>query len=119
MKFLRKNYEQISFILISFLMLDVSIVNLSMALNSHVDLTTYPFLWIEILLSTFFLFGISFLISNLSYKKLTTWYVIIYGLYTIFSYLLEVTRNVNNFSFKFEKIFQNHFLQLYFLPVLL
>ena len=119
MKFLRKNYEQISFILISFLMLDVSIVNLSMALNSHADLTTYPFLWIEILLSTFFLFGISFLISNLSYKKLTTWYVIIYGLYTIFSYLLEVTRNVNNPSFKFEKIFQNHFLQLYFLPVLL
>lgn len=39
-------------------------------------------------------------------------------LYTSFSYLLQVTRNVNDPSFKVEKIFQNHFLQLYFLPVL-
>ena len=43
MKFLRKNFEQISFILISFLMLDVTIVNISMALSSHTNIMTYPF----------------------------------------------------------------------------
>lgn len=118
MKFLRKNFEQISFILISFLMLDVTIVNISMALRSHTNIMTYPFLGVEILLSSLLLFGISFLISNLLYKKLISWAIIIYFLYTSFSYLLQVTRNVNDPSFKVEKIFQNHFLQLYFLPVL-
>ncbi|QNL41846.1 sulfatase-like hydrolase/transferase [Streptococcus sp. NSJ-72] len=118
MKFLRKNFEQISFILISFLMLDVTIVNISMALSSHTNIMTYPFLGVEILLSSLLLFGISFLISNLLYKKLISWAIIIYFLYTSFSYLLQVTRNVNDPSFKVEKIFQNHFLQLYFLPVL-
>ena len=118
MKFLRKNFEQISFILISFLMLDVTIVNISMALSSHANIMTYPFLGVEILLSSLLLFGISFLISNLLYKKLISWAIIIYFLYTSFSYLLQVTRNVNDPSFKVEKIFQNHFLQLYFLPVL-
>ena len=106
MKFLRKNFEQISFILISFLMLDVTIVNISMALRSHTNIMTYPFLGVEILLSSLLLFGISFLISNLLYKKLISWAIIIYFLYTSFSYLLQVTRNVNDPSFKVEKIFQ-------------
>ena len=86
MKFLRKNFEQISFILISFLMLDVTIVNISMALSSHTNIMTYPFLGVEILLSSLLLFGISFLISNLLYKKLISWAIIIYFLYTSFSY---------------------------------
>ena len=118
MKFLRKNFEQISFILISFLMLDVTIVNISMALSSHTNIMTYHFFGVEILLSRLLLFVIIFVISILLYKKLISWAIIIYFLYTSFSYLLQVTRNVNDPSFKVEKIFQNHFLQLYFLPVL-
>ena len=119
MKFLLNHYKQFSYLLISFLLLDTVAVTTVLLLEEGEDLRNYPALWLAFLMLLPLLFGLGKLLSQLFSKRFFIWSAIIYALYTGFSYLLTVTQHVNDFEFKAERVFSNHFWQFNSLPGLL
>lgn len=119
MKFLLNHYKQFSYLLISFLLLDTVAVTTVLLLEEGEDLRNYPALWLAFLMLLPLLFGLGKLLSQLFSKRFFLWSAIIYALYTGFSYLLTVTQHVNDFEFKAERVFSNHFWQFNSLPGLL
>ena len=119
MKFLLNYYKQFSYLLISFLLLDIVAVTTVLLLEEGEDLRSYPALWLAFLMLLPLLFGLGKLLSQLFSKRFFIWSAIIYALYTGFSYLLTVTQHVNDFEFKAERVFSNHFWQFNSLPGLL
>ena len=119
MKFLFNHYKQFSYLLISFLLLDIVAVTTVLLLEEGEDLRSYPALWLAFLMLLPLLFGLGKLLSQLFSKRFFLWSAIIYALYTGFSYLLTVTQHVNDFEFKAERVFSNHFWQFNSLPGLL
>ena len=119
MKFLLNHYKQFSYLLISFLLLDTVAVTTVLLLEEGEDLRNYPALWLAFLMLLPLLFGLGKLLSQLFSKRFFLWSAIIYALYTGFSYLLTVTQHVNDFEFKADRVFSNHFWQLNSLPGLL
>ena len=119
MKFLLNHYKQFSYLLISFLLLDIVAVTTVLLLEEGEDLRSYPALWLAFLMLLPLLFGLGKLLSQLFSKRFFLWSAIIYALYTGFSYLLTVTQHVNDFEFKAERVFSNHFWQFNSLPGLL
>ncbi|QLB51987.1 LTA synthase family protein [Streptococcus sanguinis] len=119
MKFLLKHYKQFSYLLISFLLLDTVAVTTVLLLEEGEDLRNYPALWLAFLMLLPLLFGLGKLLSQLFSKRFFIWSAIIYALYTGFSYLLTVTQHVNDFEFKADRVFSNHFWQFNSLPGLL
>ena len=119
MKFLLNHYKQFSYLLISFLLLDIVAVTTVLLLEEGEDLQSYPALWLAFLMLLPLLFGLGKLLSQLFSKRFFLWSAIIYALYTGFSYLLTVTQHVNDFEFKAERVFSNHFWQFNSLPGLL
>lgn len=116
MKFLLNHYKQFSYLLISFLLLDTVAVTTVLLLEEGENLRNYPALWLAFLLLLPLLFGLGKLLSQLFSKRFFIWLAIIYALYTGFSYLLTVTQHVNDFEFKADRVFSNHFWQLNSLP---
>ena len=119
MKFLLNYYKQFSYLLISFLLLDIVAVTTVLLLEEGENLRNYPALWLAFLMLLPLLFGLGKLLSQLFSKRFFIWSAIIYALYTGFSYLLTVTQHVNDFEFKAERVFSNHFWQFNSLPGLL
>ena len=119
MKFLLNHYKQFSYLLISFLLLDTVAVTTVLLLVEGEELRSYPALWLAFLILLPLLFGLGKLLSQLFSKRFFIWSAIIYALYTGFSYLLTVTQHVNDFEFKAERVFSNHFWQFNSLPGLL
>ena len=119
MKFLLNHSKQFSYLLISFLLLDIVAVTTVLLLEEGEDLRSYPALWLAFLMLLPLLFGLGKLLSQLFSKRFFIWSAIIYALYTGFSYLLTVTQHVNDFEFKADRVFSNHFWQFNSLPGLL
>ena len=111
MKFLLNHYKQFSYLPISFLLLDIVAVTTVLLLEEGEDLRSYPALWLAFLmLLPLCLAWASFCLSSSVKDSL-------YGqlLFTLsirdFLYLLTVTQHVNDFEFKAERVFSNHFWQ--------
>ena len=119
MKFLLNHYKQLLYLLISFLLLDIVAVTTVLLLEEGEDLRNYPALWLAFLMLLPLLFGLGKLLSQLFSKRFFIWSAIIYVLYMGFSYLLTVTQHVNDFEFKADRVFSNHFWQFNSLPSLL
>ena len=119
MKFLLNHHKQFSYLLISFLLLDTVAVTTVLLLEEGENLRNYPALWLAFLILLPLLFGLGKLFSQLFSKRFFIWLAIIYALYTGFSYLLTVTQHVNDFEFKADRVFSNHFWQFNSLPGLL
>lgn len=119
MKFLVNYYKQISYLLISFLVLDTIAVATLFLFQVNKGLDNYASLGLVFLVLIAVLFGVGQIVAQLLNRKLLVWSFLVYGIYTLFSYLLTVTQHVNDFDFKAENIFSNHFVEVNGLPYLL
>ena len=118
MKFLVNYYKQISYLLISFLVLDTIAVATLFLFQVNKGLDNYASLGLVFLVLIAVLFGVGQIVAQLLNRKLLVWSFLVYGIYALFSYLLTVTQHVNDFDFKAENIFSNHFVEVNGLPYL-
>ncbi|MCF1283961.1 LTA synthase family protein [Streptococcus sinensis] len=119
MKLLINYYKQISYLLISFLFLDITAVITLFLLQVNKNIENYSSLGFVFLGLIVALFGLGQIVSQLLSRKLLIWSAIVYASYILFSYLLTVTQHINDFDFKTENLLSNHFFQVNGLPYLL
>lgn len=112
LKFWSQYYEQICFILISFFILDITFVNLNISLASRVSIIDSPYLLIAITISALICFFLGMYISKILRKETFIAIIVVFLIYLIFSYLVEITRNLNDFSYKIWDFDKNHLWQV-------
>ncbi|WP_187759275.1 LTA synthase family protein [Streptococcus cristatus] len=111
MKFLGDYYEQICFILISCLILDVTAVNINVSSAFRIFTINSPFLIFAMIISGIACWLLGRYISKFLRKETFIAIVVVFFIYILFSYLLEITRNLNDFSYKIWDIDKNHLWQ--------
>lgn len=111
LKFLGDYYEQICFILISCLILDVTVVNINVSSAFRIFTINSPFLIFEMIISGIACWLLGRYISKFLRKETFIAIVVVFFIYILFSYLLEITRNLNDFSYKIWDIDKNHLWQ--------
>lgn len=112
LKFLGDYYEQICFILISCLILDVTAVNINVSSAFRISTINSPFLIFEMIISGIACWLLGRYISKFLRKETFIAIVVVFFIYILFSYLLEITRNLNDFSYKIWDIDKNHLWQI-------
>ena len=111
LKFLGDYYEQICFILISCLILDVTAVNINVSSAFRIFTINSPFLIFAMIISGIACWLLGRYISKFLRKETFIAIVVVFFIYILFSYLLEITRNLNDFSYKIWDIDKNHLWQ--------
>lgn len=111
LKFLGDYYEQICFILISCLILDVTAVNINVSSAFRIFTINSPFLIFAMIISGIACWLLGRYISKFLRKETFIAIVVVFFIYILFSYLLETTRNLNDFSYKIWDIDKNHLWQ--------
>ena len=111
LKFLGDYYEQICFILISCLILDVTAVNINVSSAFKISTINSPFLIFAMIISGIVCWLLGRYISKFLRKETFIAIVVVFFIYILFSYLLEITRNLNDFSYKIWDIDKNHLWQ--------
>ena len=111
LKFLGDYYEQICFILISCLILDVTAVNINVSSAFRIFTINSPFLIFAMIISGIACWLLGRYISKFLRKETFIAIVVVFFIYMLFSYLLEITRNLNDFSYKIWDIDKNHLWQ--------
>lgn len=111
LKFLGDYYEQICFILISCLILDVTAVNINVSSAFRIFTINSPFLIFAMIISGIAAWLLGRYISKFLRKETFIAIVVVFFIYILFSYLLEITRNLNDFSYKIWDIDKNHLWQ--------
>ena len=111
LKFLGDYYEQICFILISCLILDVTAVNINVSSDFRISTINSPFLIFAMIVSGIMCWLLGRYISKFLRKETFIAIVVVFFIYMLFSYLLEITRNLNDFSYKIWDIDKNHLWQ--------
>lgn len=111
LKFLGDYYEQICFILISCLILDVTAVNINVSSDFRISTINSPFLIFAMIVSGIMCWLLGRYISKFLRKETFIAIVVVFFIYMLFSYLLEITRNLNDFSYKIWNIDKNHLWQ--------
>ena len=111
LKFLGDYYEQICFILISCLILDVTAVNINVSSAFRIFTINSPFLIFAMIISGIACWLLGRYISKFLRKETFIAIVVVFFIYMLFSYLLEITRNLNDFSYKIWNIDKNHLWQ--------
>ena len=111
LKFLGDYYEQICFILISCLILDVTAVNINVSTAFRIFTINSPFLIFAMFISGIACWLLGRYISKFLRKETFIAIVVVFFIYILFSYLLEITRNLNDFSYKIWDIDKNHLWQ--------
>ena len=112
LKFLGDYYEQICFILISCLILDVTAVNINVSSAFKISTINSPFLIFAMIISGIACWLLGRYISKFLRKETFIAIVVVFFIYILFSYLLEITRNLNDFSYKIWDIDKNHLWQI-------
>ena len=111
LKFLGDYYEQICFILISCLILDVTAVNINVSSDFRISTINSPFLIFVMIVSGIMCWLLGRYISKFLRKETIIAIIVVFFIYMLFSYLLEITRNLNDFSYKIWDIDKNHLWQ--------
>ena len=111
LKFLGDYYEQICFILISCLILDVTAVNINVSTAFRIFTINSPFQIFAMIISGIACWLLGRYISKFLRKETFIAIVVVFFIYILFSYLLEITRNLNDFSYKIWDIDKNHLWQ--------
>lgn len=112
LKFLGDYYEQICFILISCLILDVTAVNINVSSAFKISTINSPFLIFAMIISGIVCWLLGRYISKFLRKETIIAIIVVFFIYMLFSYLLEITRNLNDFSYKIWDIDKNHLWQI-------